>query len=73
MAESAALVPVPFYPPVRYGAGIFQQNDFTSTPRAPVEAQTEVVFSETDRFQAYGRDGEMTRNPLLGRYVDIYI
>jgi hypothetical protein len=73
MAESAALVPITFYPPVRYGTGSFRQTDSPPTPRTFNEGRTGAVVPETDRILAYGRDGEPNQDLLIGRFVDIYI
>ena len=73
MAESTALVPVPFYPPVRTGTGSFFNFGATSTRPLLIEQQARTVVSEPDEGMAYNRIGCVVGNPMVGTLVSIYV
>ncbi|MBC2710884.1 MAG: hypothetical protein HGJ94_07775 [Desulfosarcina sp.] len=73
MAETAALVPVPFYAPVRTDTGLF--FNFGKTPRRPllIEQQARTVAPEADEGMAYSWDGRFIADRLMGTLVNIYV
>jgi len=73
MTESVALVPVPFYPPVRTGTGSFLQ--FGESSRHPVllERQAYAVAPEPDECLTYSGDGRFIADIRIGTRVNIYV
>ena len=72
MAEFAALVPVPFYPPVRTGTG--SSFNFGETTRRPLlsESRVRILASEPDEGLAYSRNGHFVADTRIGWLVNIY-
>ena len=73
MSRSTALVPVPFYPPVRTGTGSFFNFGTRSTRPLLIEQQVRTVASEPDEGMAYNRIGRVVGNPMVGTLVSIYV
>ena len=73
MAESAALVPIPFYPPVRAGTGTL--FTFGESSRRPVllERQVLTVSSEPDDGLIYSGGGRLVADLWIGTRVNIYV
>ena len=73
MAESVALVPVPFYAPVRTGTGSFFQ--FGEPSRHPVllERQAHTVAPEPDDGLTYSGGGRFIADTRIGTRVNIYV
>ncbi|WP_319405854.1 hypothetical protein [uncultured Desulfosarcina sp.] len=73
MAESAALVPVPFYAPVRTGTSPF--FTFGETSRYPVfiERQARTVAPESDDGLTYSGGGRFVADARIGTRVNIYV
>jgi hypothetical protein len=73
MAESAALVPVPFYAPVRTGTGTFFK--FGETSRNPVllEPQARTIAPEPDDGLTYSGGGRLVADTWIGTRVNIYV
>lgn len=72
MSESTALVPVPFYPPVRTGAGALFK--FGERPGRPLfrEHAVRTVAPGTDEGMAYRRDGLLVDDARIGTRVNVY-
>lgn len=73
MAESAALVPVPFYPPVRTGAHAFFKFGDPYRRPWPSQPQVRTVAPEMDTGAAYTRSGRFLTDGLVGLHVNIYV
>ena len=73
MAESAALVPIPFYAPVRTGAGTLFK--FGESFRRPVILKQPVrtVSSEPDDCLIYSGGGRLVADWRVGTRVNIYV
>ena len=74
MAETAALLPVPVYPPIRAAANAYFQ--FQSPPGRPWRLAPQVTptaASPTDNGTAYARDGRLRVDGHRGLLVDIYV
>jgi hypothetical protein len=73
MADSAALVPIPFYPPVRTGAGTLFK--FGESFRRPVilKQQVRTVASEPDDGLTYSGGGRLVADMRVGTRVNIYV
>jgi hypothetical protein len=72
MSESTALVPVPFYPPVRSGAGALFK--FGERPGRPLfrEQAVRTIASRPDEGMAYRRDGLLVDDACIGTRVNVY-
>jgi len=73
MAESALLVPVPFYPPVRTGAGTFFKFGEKSRHPALFEPRAHMVAPETDEGFTYSGCGCFITEALIGTRLNIYV
>ncbi len=73
MAESAALVPIPFYPPVRSGAGTL--FTFGESSRGPVRLAQPVrtASPEPDDGLIYSGGGRLVADLWIGTRVNIYV
>ena len=73
MADSAALVPIPFYPPVRTGAGTLFK--FGESFRRPVilKPQARTAAPEPDDVLAYSGEGRLVADWHIGTRVNIYV
>ena len=73
MAESAALVPIPFYAPVRSGTGSLFK--FGESPKRPVLLKEQVwtVASEPDDGLTYSGAGCLVADLRIGTRVNIYV
>lgn len=73
MAESVALVPVPFYPPVWTGTG--SSFNFGQTTRRPLLAESRgwILASEPEEGLAYSRNGHFVTDTRIGWLVNIYV
>ena len=74
MAETAALVPAPFYPLVRVDTGAsLRFNDYPQPPgRKPHQEREAAAQQQGDRM-AYSRDGLLIADRQVGVLVDIYV
>lgn len=72
MAESAALVPVPFYAPVKTGTGLF--STFGETFRRPVllDRPVRTITPEPDDGLTYSGGGRFVAEARIGTRVNIY-
>ena len=72
MAESAALVPIPFYPPVRTGTGTLFK--FGESFRRPLilKPQVRTVAPELDDGLIYSGGGRLVADWRVGTRVNIY-
>lgn len=72
MAESASLVPVPFYAPVQTGTGTFFK--YGETPGRPLllEQQARTPANEPDECMAYSQNGCFVADTRIGTRVDVY-
>jgi hypothetical protein len=73
MTESVALVPVPFYAPVRTGTSPFFQFGETSRHLVPLARQAHPVAPETDDGLTYSGSGCFTADTRIGTRVNIYV
>ena len=75
MAESAALVPVPFFPPVRTDTGALYQYEDAPTPPWPLQdgVRPNAVPSSRAAGTAYARDGLLVFDEPVGTRVNIYV
>jgi hypothetical protein len=73
MAKSAALVPIPFYAPVRSVTGTLFK--FGESSRRPVllERQVWTVAPEPDDVLAYSGEGCLVADWHIGTRVNIYV
>lgn len=73
MADSAALVPIPFYPPVRTGTGAL--FNFGESSRRPVllKQQVRTVAPEPEDGLIYGGGGRLVADLRIGTRVNIYV
>lgn len=72
MSEPAALVPVPFFAPVRTGTGSLFEFSENPRPRLIVERQERTLASEPDAGLVYSRGGRYLADMRIGRLVNIY-
>jgi hypothetical protein len=72
MTESTALVPVPFYPPVRAGTGALFK--FGERPGHPPlrEYAVRTVAPGPGKGMAYRRDGLFVDDAHIGTRVNVY-
>jgi hypothetical protein len=74
MSQSAALVPVPFYPPARTGTGSL--SSFVTAERRPLllerQQQTAVNVAMPAHGMAYDREGSLIADLHIGRLLNIY-
>ena len=73
MAESAALVPVPFYAPVRIDSLMEFNSDGTSRHQWGRETQPRTFDAEPKAGPVYTRSGRVWTDDRLGTLVDIYV
>lgn len=73
MPESAALVPVPFYAPVRVGTGSSFKDGKTYRRPLLLEQRVRVIASEPDDGLAYHRDGRFITESRIGIRVNLYV
>ena len=73
MAESTALVPVPFHAPVRTGIGAYFKFRETSKPPLLLDQQVAAITPDGDEAMAYRRDGGLSADPHMGTLVNIYV
>jgi len=75
MAESAALVPVPFFPPVRTETGALYNYEDASNPPWPLQvgAQPDAAAPSRKTGTAYARDGSLVFDGTVGTRVNIYV
>ena len=73
MAESTALVPIPFYPPVRTGTGAFFK--FGESSRRPIllERQVRRIAPEPDDGLIYSGGGRLVADWRVGTRLNIYV
>ena len=73
MAESAVLVPMPFYPPVRAGTGTL--FTFGESSRRPVLPERQVLAgaSEPDDGLIYNGGGRLVADLWVGTRVNVYV
>lgn len=73
MAESAALVPVPFFAPVKTGTGPF--FTFGETPGRPVllDRPVRTIASESDGGLTYSGGGRFVSDSRIGTRVNVYV
>ncbi len=73
MTESAALVPVPFYPPVRSGTGtLFTFGESSSGP-VLLRQQVPTAAPEPDDGLIYSGGGRLVADVWIGTRVNIYV
>lgn len=70
MSESTALVPVPFYAPVRVGSYKFGER---SNGVLLIEQVAREVAHEPDDGMAYRRDGRYAGDAHIGRIINVYV
>jgi len=73
MSQSAALMPVPFYPPARTGTGSFL--NFRAAARRPpllVERRRRAAVAVPDQGLAYDREGRLLADVRTGTLLSIY-
>ena len=73
MAESAVLVPVPFYPPVRYGTDVFQPPHHLPVMRHPSATLSKAEGAPMDGGLVYCRNGRLHGDDTTGVHVNVYI
>jgi hypothetical protein len=73
MAESAALVPVPFYPPIRSGVGTLFTFGESSGGPVPLELQVPTASPEPDDGLIYSGCGRLVADVWIGTRVNIYV
>lgn len=73
MSESTALVPVPFYPPVRTGTGSFFNFGEQSRRSLPLDRAVRTVAPRPDGAMAYRRDGLFVDPVRIGTRVNLYV
>jgi hypothetical protein len=73
MAESAALVPVPFYAPVRIDASMAFNPGRTSRYQWGRYAQPRTIDAEPEASPVYTRSGRVWTDEQVGTRVDIYV
>ncbi len=72
MAESVALVPVPFYAPVRTGTSPFFHFGEPSRRLVLLERQAHPDASEPDEGLTYNSGGRFAADTRIGTRVNIY-
>jgi hypothetical protein len=73
MAESVALVPVPFYAPVRTGTSPFFHFGEPSRHLVLLARQAYPVAPEPDEGLIYSDGGRFTADIRIGTRVNIYV
>jgi hypothetical protein len=73
MSESTALVPIPFYAPVRAGTGSSFKFGETSHGPLLLAQGRRIVEAEPDDGMAYRRDGRFVDDVRIGGIVNIYV
>ena len=74
MAETAALVPAPFYPLVRVDTGASHRfNDYPQPPGRKAHQDRETAAQQQGDRTAYSRDGLLVAERKVGTLVDIYV
>ena len=73
MAESAALVPVPFYAPVRIDALMEFKSGGTSRQQWVRETRPWSINAEPEVGPLYTRSGRVWTDEQVGTLVDIYV
>jgi hypothetical protein len=73
MAESVALVPIPFYPPVRTGTGTFFTFGESSSRPVLLEQQVRTAAPEPDDGLIYSGGGRLVADLWIGTRVNIYV
>jgi hypothetical protein len=72
MSSSAALVPIPFYPPARSGSGSFFRFGMGERRPLLIERRQRSAAVEAEQALAYNREGCLTVDWHIGRLLDIY-
>jgi hypothetical protein len=73
MTESAALVPVPFYAPVRIDALVDFKSDGTARRQWGSETRPQMIDVEPEAGPLYTRSGRVWTDDRVGILVDIYV
>lgn len=73
MSQSTALVPIPFYAPVRADTSLSFKFGETSNGRLLLEQGRRTVASGPDDCMAYRRDGFFVEDTRIGGIVNIYV
>jgi len=74
MAETAALVPVPYYPLVRIDPGGSDRfPDYPQRPGREDPRQRTTAARQQEHRMAYSRDGFLIADRLVGTQVDVYV
>jgi hypothetical protein len=73
MAESAALVPVPFYAPARIDVPLEFQSGGTLERQRASQTQPRTIVTEPQAGPVYTRSGRVWTDNHLGTLVDIYV
>lgn len=73
MPESAALVPVSFYAPVRVGTGSSFKDGKTYGRPLLLEQLVRTIASEPDEGLVYHRDGRCIAETRIGIRVNLYV
>ena len=75
MAETAALAPAPFYPPVRIDAGDYRRHKDLPDRYRPVapRPRTPAAVPPAADGVAYARNGRFLTDPQIGSRVNIYV
>lgn len=73
MADSAALVPMPFYAPVRTGTGtLFKFGESSGRPLLPTQP-VRTVAPEPDDALIYSTSGRLVADSWIGTRLNIYV
>lgn len=73
MAESAALVPVPFYAPARIDVPMEFLSGGTLKRQRTSQTQPRTIATEPQAGPAYTRSGRVCTDNRIGTLVDIYV
>ena len=73
MAESAVLVPIPFYPPVRCSTGTLFTSEESFRRPVLLEQKVRTAAPEPDDGLIYSGGGRLVADLWIGTRVNIYV
>jgi hypothetical protein len=73
MSESTAMVPIPFYAPVRVDTGLSYQFGERSNGVLLAEQAVRTIAPEPDDGMTYCRDGGFAGDTRIGRIINLYV